>query len=273
MVVECGKISYNIIIVKTNMGGENMGRKGPVEFKGKLNGLFLNVSDGAAYDAVKAYLEKLSSTAGGFYKGAHVAGLNGIQLSYREKAEIETVLMDRFQMTVESLEPVVETMADAVVKTADSSETFSEPEAKEKEPVPEIITEPVIQAVEPESVFVQAEMPAPERLSDTRFVFGTLRSGKSVEHPGHVVIVGDINPGAEVVAEGNIIVMGRVLGFVHAGSAGDDSAIVVANVLKPTQIRISKYISVPPQDDESFGNGVPEQAYVEDGIIRIEKCH
>ncbi|OJV64985.1 MAG: hypothetical protein BGO41_12875 [Clostridiales bacterium 38-18] len=110
-------------------------------------------------------------------------------------------------------------------------------------------------------------------ICDTHFVFGTMRSGKSVHFPGHVIVIGDINPGAEVVAEGNIIVMGRVLGFIHAGSAGNDKAVVIANLLKPTQIRISKYISVPPSDDETIHTTIPEKATVSNGFIKIEKCH
>ena len=108
---------------------------------------------------------------------------------------------------------------------------------------------------------------------DTKFVYGTLRSGRSVEFPGNVIVIGDVNPGAEIIAEGNVVVMGKLLGFVHAGSAGNDQAIIISNVLKPTQIRISKFISVPPNDDESSFNLIPEKAYVSEGLIKIEKCH
>jgi septum site-determining protein MinC len=111
------------------------------------------------------------------------------------------------------------------------------------------------------------------KLSDTKFVFGTLISGKSVHYPGNVILIGDINPGAEIIAEGNIVVMGRILGFVHAGSAGLESAVIVANLLKPTQIRIAKFISVPPSDDHSEHTLSPEIASVSKGIIKIEKCH
>ncbi|MBL8102013.1 MAG: hypothetical protein JNM02_05760, partial [Anaerolineales bacterium] len=56
------------------------------------------------------------------------------------------------------------------------------------------------------------------------FVNKTVRSGTRIEFPGHIVIVGDVNPGAEIVAEGNVIVWGRVRGMIHAGSKGDRSA-------------------------------------------------
>ena len=54
---------------------------------------------------------------------------------------------------------------------------------------------------------------------------------------------------------------------------GNDKAIVIANLLKPTQIRISTFISVPPSDDETHHTNVPEKATVYEGVIKIEKCH
>lgn len=75
------------------------------------------------------------------------------------------------------------------------------------------------------------------------FINKTLRSGTRIEFAGHVVVVGDVNPGAEVVAEGNVIVWGRVRGMVHAGSKGDTSAYICALDLSPTQLRIAHEVS------------------------------
>ena len=54
-----------------------------------------------------------------------------------------------------------------------------------------------------------------------------------------MVVLGDVNPGAEIVAEGNIIVWGRVRGLVHAGSKGNATAVICALDLSPTQLRIA----------------------------------
>lgn len=75
----------------------------------------------------------------------------------------------------------------------------------------------------------------------------TLRSGTKVEHAGHVVIFGDVNPGAEVIAEGSVIVWGRLRGVVHAGSAGNEDAVVCALELSPMQLRIASEIAVAPK--------------------------
>lgn len=83
------------------------------------------------------------------------------------------------------------------------------------------------------------------------FINKTLRSGTRVEFPGHIVIMGDINPGAEVVAEGNVIVWGRVRGMIHAGAKGDRSAFICALDLSANQLRIADEVSamLKPQKD------------------------
>jgi septum site-determining protein MinC len=83
------------------------------------------------------------------------------------------------------------------------------------------------------------------------FLNKTLRSGTRIEFPGHVVVVGDVNPGAEIIAEGNVLVWGRVRGMIHAGAKGDTSAYICALDLSPTQLRIADEISamLKPQNN------------------------
>jgi len=71
------------------------------------------------------------------------------------------------------------------------------------------------------------------------FLDRTLRSGTRIEFAGHVVVLGDVNPGAEIVAEGNIIIWGRLRGMVHAGSKGNHKAVLCALDLSPMQLRIA----------------------------------
>ncbi len=95
----------------------------------------------------------------------------------------------------------------------------------------------------------------------------TLRSGYSLQFPGHVIVMGDVNPGAEVVAGGNVIVWGRLRGMVHAGAEGDESAMVCALDLAPTQLRIAGQIAVTPQ---RRGKATPEVARLQDGQVVAE---
>ena len=96
------------------------------------------------------------------------------------------------------------------------------------------------------------------------FLKRTLRSGHKIKHPGHIVILGDVNPGAEIVAGGNIIVWGRLRGVVHAGAKGDTEAVVCSLDLSPTQLRIADKISISPPRK---GKPRPEIARLEDGQV------
>lgn len=96
----------------------------------------------------------------------------------------------------------------------------------------------------------------------------TLRSGRSIYHEGHVVIIGDVNPGAEIVAGGDVIVWGRLRGLVHAGALGDETAVICALELIPTQLRIADKIAISP--DEKRGRAIPEQAIIRNDQIVAE---
>ena len=94
-----------------------------------------------------------------------------------------------------------------------------------------------------------------------------MRSGTVPEHPGHVIVLGDVNPGAEIVAGGNIVVWGRLRGVVHAGAEGDENAIVCALDLSPTQLRIAGQIALTPQ---RRGKPQPEVARLQDSKVIAE---
>ena len=96
----------------------------------------------------------------------------------------------------------------------------------------------------------------------------TLRSGYSLVYPGHIVIIGDVNPGAQVTAGGNVIVWGRLRGVVHAGAEGDEEAIICALDLTPTQLRIAEQIAIPPK---RRGKPQPEVASLQDGQVTAEQ--
>jgi len=98
----------------------------------------------------------------------------------------------------------------------------------------------------------------------------SLRSGQTVEHAGDVLVLGDVNKDAEVVAVGNIVVMGALRGIAIAGALGDESAVVVALKMEPQQIRIGKKIAIS-DESERVSPGYPEVARIEDGMIVLEK--
>jgi len=90
----------------------------------------------------------------------------------------------------------------------------------------------------------------PTNVSRLLIVNKNLRSGQTVEHSGDVLILGDVNEGAEVIAAGNIVVMGTLRGYAHAGAIGDDSSVVVAKKMIPQQLRIGHHIAIRGEDEE-----------------------
>jgi septum site-determining protein MinC len=97
----------------------------------------------------------------------------------------------------------------------------------------------------------------------------TLRSGQAIHHAGHVTLLGDVNPGAEVVAAGDIVVWGKLRGTAHAGAMGDDQAVICALQLAPSQIRIGPHIARPPERGRP--PKVPEIASVQEDRIVVER--
>lgn len=103
----------------------------------------------------------------------------------------------------------------------------------------------------------------------TRFIRGTIRSGQRIYYEGNVVVIGDVNPGGEVIAGGNILVFGVLRGLAHAGATGNGQAIVAAFHLQPTQLRIGGLITRPPEG-ETLSPSYPELACIRDGQLVIE---
>lgn len=96
----------------------------------------------------------------------------------------------------------------------------------------------------------------------------TLRSGRTVHSLGHVVVYGDVNAGAQIIAAGDIIIWGRLRGSVHAGASGDEQAVICALDMIPTQLRIAGYIATSPEDKRRQPK--PETASIRNNQIVVE---
>ena len=79
-------------------------------------------------------------------------------------------------------------------------------------------------------------------VSDTKYIHTNLRSGQRIEYEGSIVIIGDLNYGAEAVAGGNIIVTGTIRGLAHAGANGNKKAIIAGHEIDSTQVRIANVV-------------------------------
>ena len=104
--------------------------------------------------------------------------------------------------------------------------------------------------------------------SETRFHRGSLRSGQRLEDEGSVVILGDVNSGAEVIAADNIVVLGTLRGLAHAGAKGNTKAIIAAGKLDTVQIRIANIVKEIDRDEEPLRKGA--YVYIDGQDIIIE---
>ena len=131
---------------------------------------------------------------------------------------------------------------------------------------PETFDEPT-QTVAPVQLASSPELPQRHE-PGTRVVMGPVRSGVILEHFGHLIIFGDINPGAEVRASGNIVVLGRLRGTAHAG-IGQDVGFILALRLEPQQLRIGRQVARAADSDIPASE--PELAYGTGDSIIVER--
>ena len=103
--------------------------------------------------------------------------------------------------------------------------------------------------------------------SDVLMLAGRVRSGQKVTTPKHLLILGDVNPGAEVAAGGDILVMGSLCGTAFAGQPDNPEVMILALDFRPTQIQIGKFVAAGVHSEPTHK---AEFAHVEDGAIVVE---
>jgi septum site-determining protein MinC len=124
----------------------------------------------------------------------------------------------------------------------------------------------LIQSIESDA---QEEAEAIQRLQPVK---GIVRSGQTLLHGGDLLFLGDVNPGGTIVCTGSIYILGALRGIAHAGSEGDESAVIAASLMKPMQLRIAGVVSRPP-DEWVTGDGYMEFAYIKDGVMELDKMN
>ncbi|WNZ22135.1 septum site-determining protein MinC [Leptolyngbya sp. NK1-12] len=109
-----------------------------------------------------------------------------------------------------------------------------------------------------------------QALAEPLYIETTVRSGVEIRHPGTVIVLGDVNPGSSIVADGDVLVWGALRGVAQAGAAGNSRCLILALRMEPTQIRIADFMARAPQTppDQYW----PEVAYVTGDGIRIAKA-
>lgn len=102
------------------------------------------------------------------------------------------------------------------------------------------------------------------RQNELMCVTKIVRSGQVLRAPGDLLLVGDVNPGGEIAAGGNIFILGALRGIAHAGCEGNKSAVIAASFMKPSQLRIADYVNRAPDEEGTVDTHAMECAYVDE---------
>jgi septum site-determining protein MinC len=223
-----------------------------VTIKGKESGLEILLSEKSTYPLLREeLLEKLKKNKGFFNNSQTKVVIRGKSLSEAQRREIKRVFAMDYGI--------------ADVMYGDEADLLKEVE---------LSIESVSRAQSGQRGERQRDVPAEVELvsnayfdAQSVFINGTVRSGQRIEGEGDIVVIGDVNPGAEVIAGGSIAVFGKLRGLAHAGAAGRKDVCVAAIHMVPKQLRISgRVVTFPNGTDQSRGAEVAE---LRDGKVVI----
>ncbi len=219
-----------------------------IKIKGKSGGVMeITAQPDSSYIDIKLALGDKLNKHKGFFSGSGAKVIfRGKELTAPQKAEFKKLLHDQY----------------GIAHVMFGDDAPAEPLDERPEAPAEVNCKPV-----PEEEPGRVTLVSKDYFNaKSVFVAHTLRSGQRVECTGDIVVLGDVNDGAEVIAGGSIAVMGTLRGLAHAGATGRADVVVAANVLTPKQLRISGKVAVFPPD--AGGEG-PQLAEYKQGSIHI----
>ncbi|MBN2469343.1 MAG: septum site-determining protein MinC [Anaerolineae bacterium] len=245
-----------------------MSSRNALEIKGVRNGLVVRVHPEDEWnDFVRSLITHIDRQRE-FFKGASLAlELGERTLRRQELGTLQHMLADRDVKLWAVLSKSVTTLNTA--RKLELQTTLDAPAPEPPAGAGETgVADTLLRVGEEE----QAASISPEEVGTSGvLVKRTLRSGRTIRSDGHVVVIGDVNPGAEIVAGGDVIIWGRLRGMVHAGALGDEEATVCALDMTPVQLRIAGHIATSPKDQKRVPR--PEIAMVRDNRIVVEAWH
>ncbi len=222
-----------------------------IAFKGTVHGIILQFDPTMPFEVLYKACEEKLIEANGFFKGSHIIGVEAGEFTLEQEQQLMRLFQSAGGMKVLSLERV-----ERIKKRPQTAPPEPLAERTEQSVQPAQHTAPSAPQAE---AHPQEAPPAPPimEFGDYEPVLmhrGTLRSGSRLKSDGHIVLLGDANPGSELVAKGNIVVLGALRGIAHAGSGGDEDSFIFAMRLEPTQLRIANNITRPPDEDKEGRN-------------------
>lgn len=201
-----------------------------VVFKGVGQDVHVILDPVAPFSEIERELEEHLERSGKFFAGAAV-----------------TLIVGTRQLRDDHLQTIRQTLTTYDLAVAEIRSSVADGPPVTSPPLPSALVHTPLTAAPPltrrESLPKAGELPSNNAL----FVQGPLRSGQRLYAEDNLIVFGDVNPGAELIAGGDIIVMGVLRGVAHAGVPDNIAAIIAALSLKPTQLRIGHFISRSPE--------------------------
>ena len=212
--------------------------EGVVKFKGSRSGLQLVLDEAADFSAIEDEIkDKLESGSNFFCKGTMIQVVSE-SLSEDEKRRLSGLFHAHGVVM-------------RAVTAAELDSLPAEPEVPDTEE--KAVPEPAVKG---------------QSVQEMTVVNRTVRGGEEITSKSSVLICGNVNPGAQIIAGGSIDIRGTCRGIVHAGAYGDTSAFVIADHLMPMQVRIAGMIARAPDHVEKSAQA--ERASIKNGQIIIE---
>jgi len=223
-----------------------------VVFKGVGQDVHVILDPSAPFSDIERELEEHLERSGKFFAGAAVTLIVGARQLRDDHLQTIRQVLATHDLTI----------AEIRGSLADSPPIASPPLASTPVYTPAAVAPRLTRR---ETLPKEGELPRNNAL----LVPGPLRSGQRIYAEDHLVVFGDVNPGAELIAGGDIIVMGVLRGVAHAGVPDNIAAIIAALSLKPTQLRIGHFISRSPEFQDKHDSG-PEIARVDTEQIVVD---
>lgn len=232
---------------------EKQSVQGYIAIKGTRNGLLLTLEPETPFGELLNALAERLAEAPAFFRGASLSvDTSRRTLRASERTQLEALLA-HYQMSIAPLSgPLTLNTPTQPAVTQDLGMMNSRPPGASGQ-----------------ATFSGEQVTRDLRdFDDTLFLRRTVRSGQAIHHHSNIVVMGDVNPGAEIVAGKDIIVWGVLRGMVHAGYPDDEGAMVCSLLLAPVQLRIAHLLSRPPEGLEVQPR--PEVATIRNGQIVVE---
>lgn len=100
-----------------------------------------------------------------------------------------------------------------------------------------------------------------------------IRNGQIVQSERDLILIGDVRPGGLIRSTGSIIIIGDVHGTVHAGSNGDEEAIIIAPFAYNGQVRIGEHIEIIEVEESDSSSTAEQPKRTEQQVVYLNDLH